>query len=291
MLGAEPRSKSDLGLSPVSPTDKSVKSIEQTSPDHDIKSLSNVSECNQTGIVQESRKSFHGKLSASSMTSTPQLTTEFNGTDVEKKKPVVKPKEFLSPNAFQSLSTSVTVLVEKRCNAAVDSSGNKDIVVRRKKKPLHRSQSDLSGRWSRNSSDFSDLSSRVSRTSTEVERFFNEMGLESSVLERMRKFHVSQVNEDDIFESISSIDSAERSTCSEISNEDKGQQSKDKELAERNSVQTSIVEKNARIIKWLCSVKKARTNPEAVSQKARTNPEAVSQKARTNPEAVSQKQQ
>lgn len=267
MLGAEPRSKSDLGLSPVSPQDNNGKSIEETSPEDNAKTLNNGSEGNQTGSVQESRKSFH-KLTASMM-STPQMAAESNKTDVEKKKPIVKPKEFLSPNAFQSLSTSVTVLVEKRCNAAVDKSntGNKDLVVRRKKKPLHRSQSDLSGRWSRNSSDFSDLSSRVSRTSTEVERFFNEMGLESSVLERMRKFHVSQVNEEDTFESISSIDSAERSSCSEISNGDKDQQSKDKELAERNSVQTSIVEKNARIIKWLCNVKKARTNPEAVSQK------------------------
>lgn len=268
VLGAEPRSKSDLGLSPSDNSPKS--SLEDQSTENDIKSSNSLSENRESPVTQElCRKVSLGKLSGN-MASASQQSTESKVTELDKRKPLSKSKDFLSPNAFQSLSTSVTVLVEKRCNAATDKSAyeNKEMVVRRKKKPLHRSQSDLSGRWSRNSSDFSDLSSRVSRTSTEVERFFNEMGLESSILERMRhKFQIMHVNDEELFESISSIDSAERSTCSEASIGDK---EKDKELKERNSVQTSIVEKNARIIKWLCNVKKARTNPRCEAQSPQT---------------------
>ncbi|XP_052098660.1 protein FAM110B-like [Mytilus californianus] len=270
VLGAEPRSKSDLGLSPSDNSPKS--SLEDQSTENDIKSSNSLSENRDSPVTQElCRKVSLGKLSGN-MAASPQ-STESKVTELDKRKPLSKSKDFLSPNAFQSLSTSVTVLVEKRCNAATDKSANenKEMVVRRKKKPLHRSQSDLSGRWSRNSSDYSDLSSRVSRTSTEVERFFNEMGLESSILERMRhKFQIMHVNDEELFESISSIDSAERSTCSEASIGDK---EKDKELKERNSVQTSIVEKNARIIKWLCNVKKARTNPRCEAQSPQTKKE------------------
>lgn len=265
VLGSEPRSKSDLGLSPVAAADNAgfLKSEEKFH--NDIKQPVCASECNKSSGSQESgriSKLSYGKTSGN-MTSAPKPLVEPKVMELDKRKPTSRSKDFLSPNAYQSLSTSVTALVEKRCNASTEKPANdvKDLVIRRKKKPLHRSQSDLSGRWSRNSSDFSDLSSRVSRTSTEVERFFNEMGIESSILERMRKFSVSQVNDDEMFESISSIDSAERSTCSEASVGDKETQTKDKELKERNSVQTSIVEKNARIIKWLCNVKKARNNP------------------------------
>lgn len=267
VLGSEPRSKSDLGLSPVSPTDNNSCMKLENKSETELKLSNSVSDSNKSSVSVSQKsckinKISHGKPSGN-MTSITNPSVESKLPELDKRKTISRSKDFLSPSAFQSLSTSVTVLVEKRCNASTGKSNEdiKETVVRRKKKPLHRSQSDLSGRWSRNSSDFSDLSSRVSRTSTEVERFFNEMGLESSILERMRKFAVMQVNDDELFESISSIDSAERSTCSEASITDKDVQSKDKELKERNSVQTSIVEKNARIIKWLCNVKKARINP------------------------------
>lgn len=267
VLGSEPRSKSDLGLSPVSPTDNNSCMKLENKSETELKLSNSVSDSNKSSVSVSQKsckinKISHGKPSGN-MTSITNPLVESKLPELDKRKTISRSKDFLSPSAFQSLSTSVTVLVEKRCNASTEKSNEdiKETVVRRKKKPLHRSQSDLSGRWSRNSSDFSDLSSRVSRTSTEVERFFNEMGLESSILERMRKFAVMQVNDDELFESISSIDSAERSTCSEASITDKDVQSKDKELKERNSVQTSIVEKNARIIKWLCNVKKARINP------------------------------
>lgn len=126
----------------------------------------------------------------------------------------------------------------------------------RRKKTLHRSQSDLSCRHSRTSSDMSDLSSRRSRTSTDLERFFDEMGIDRTVLDPMlRLHHRTQAHE---LQSMSSIASApnDRSSCSDASQG--GEMSEtDKKIAECNSKQTSIVETNARIIKWLCNVNKA----------------------------------
>lgn len=137
--------------------------------------------------------------------------------------------------------------------------------MRRKKNTLHRSQSDLSCRHSRTSSDFSDLSSRLSRTSTELERFFNEMGIDRSVLDPMLKLHKIHKKESDLFESLSSLElgSEDRSSVSGVSQSGKSQTDKDKkeEVRERNSSQGTQVEKNARIIKWLCNVKKARFPP------------------------------
>lgn len=172
--------------------------------------------------------------------------------------PPVKSKDFLVPTSYQSLSTSVTVLVEKRCaSPATKTSENEAGVLVRRKKTLHRSQSDLSGRHSRTSSDLSDLSSRLSRTSTELERFFDEMGIDRSVLDPMLRLHHRTQNSD-MFESLSSIASApnDRSSCSDAS-QGGGISETDKKIAECNSKQTSVVETNARIIKWLCNVNKA----------------------------------
>lgn len=174
----------------------------------------------------------------------------------EKPKPPVRSKDFLVPTSYQPLSTSVTVLVEKRCANSTKKGSETEHGIVRRKKTLHRSQSDLSCRHSRTSSDMSDLSSRRSRTSTDLERFFDEMGIDRTVLDPMlRLHHRTQTHE---FESMSSIASApnDRSSCSDASQG--GEMSEtDKKIAECNSKQTSIVETNARIIKWLCNVNKA----------------------------------
>ncbi|XP_069126232.1 protein FAM110B-like [Argopecten irradians] len=175
-------------------------------------------------------------------------------------------RDCLLPSTYQSLSTSVTVLVEKRCaGSATTHTPSDTAILRRKKKTLHRSQSDLSCRHSRNSSDFSDLSSRLSRTSTELERFFNEMGIDKSVLDPMMKLQRNHKKESDYFESLSSLElgSEDRSSLSGVSQGAKSLTEKDKkeEIKERSSSQGTQVEKNARIIKWLCNVKKARFPP------------------------------
>ena len=181
---------------------------------------------------------------------------------------------FLKPLcASNSLSTSVGFLVEKKHSPVPKPKVEKPLKEKLKDMPprrhLHRSHSDLSScRHSRTSSDFSDLSSRISRTSTEVERFFSEMGIDRTVLDPLLNTH-GKTN--DYFDSFSSIDSQEaRSVSSRISCGGDLEQvpaESEQDLMERSTTVTSVVERNARIIKWLCNVKKAKnSNTNVASQ-------------------------
>ena len=132
-----------------------------------------------------------------------------------------------------------------------------------------RSFSDISCHHSRAGSDVSSEASRASRTSrasrasagANLEKFFNEMGMERDILDPLIQLQRRQFggSEQDIYESISSLDSHgdARSICSALSRSER--EISDAESFERSQQQTSIVERNARIIKWLCSVKKAKT--------------------------------
>ncbi|XP_046339289.1 protein FAM110B-like [Haliotis rufescens] len=125
--------------------------------------------------------------------------------------------------------------------------------------PVHRSHSDLNCRHVRDSSVASDKSSRYSRASADLEKFFNQMGLERNVLDPMLRLQeVQGKKEFEMFESVSSLDSPDtRSICSGVSRSEKAHSDTD---ATDKTLNTSVVERNARIIKWLCSVKKAKTN-------------------------------
>ena len=172
---------------------------------------------------------------------------------------------FLKPLcATNNLSTSVGFLVEKKHSPVPKPRAEKQLKEKSKevipRRQLHRSHSDLSScRHSRTSSDFSDLSSRISRTSTEVERFFNEMGIDRTILDPMLNLHGKQ---NDYLDSFSSLDSQEaRSVSSRISYGGDLEQvpaESEQDLMERSTTVTSVVERNARIIKWLCNVKKAK---------------------------------
>ncbi|KAL3867666.1 hypothetical protein ACJMK2_040537 [Sinanodonta woodiana] len=171
---------------------------------------------------------------------------------------------FLKPMNYSNLSTSVGVLAERNPSPVSKPEQDSELLISRRKKHLHRSHSDLSScRHSRTSSDFSDLSSRLSRTSTEIERFFNEMGLDRTVLDPVFKFHDSKAKDIDFLDSLSSLGSREaNSLCSGLSkNEiDIAPGESETDLMERSLTQTSVVERNARIIKWLYNVKKARSS-------------------------------
>ena len=146
-----------------------------------------------------------------------------------------------------------------------------------------RSFSDIACHHSRAGSDVSSEASRASRTSrasrasagANLEKFFNEMGMERDILDPLLLLQLQQQqlqqqqlrqgrgyvggSEQDLYESLSSLDSHDaRSICSALSRSEK-EISADAESFERSQHQTSIVERNARIIKWLCSVKKAKT--------------------------------
>ncbi|CAH1774201.1 unnamed protein product [Owenia fusiformis] len=142
-----------------------------------------------------------------------------------------------------------------------------DVIVRRRPKTSNiiRSRSDLSHRHSHNSCDLSEGSSKISRNSADLDKFFNEMGLDRRVLDPMLGGKLDKI---ECVESMSSLNSrCARSQCSDVSES----KLSDNVLAlpeeatsatpeRRSSCHTSIIEKNARIIKWLCSVKKARSH-------------------------------
>ncbi|CAL1544337.1 unnamed protein product, partial [Lymnaea stagnalis] len=124
-----------------------------------------------------------------------------------------------------------------------------------------RSHSDISCRLeSQHSRDSSLVSShsRLSRASAgaDLENFFNQMGLEKGILEPISRLKELQASE--IFDSVSSLDSHDAaSICSTYSRSD--QEWSETQSMERSHQQTSIIERNARIIKWLCNVRKAKT--------------------------------
>ncbi|KAH3695980.1 uncharacterized protein LOC127862256 [Dreissena polymorpha] len=168
---------------------------------------------------------------------------------------------FLKPLCANNLSISVGVLAEKKRSPLPKPRVQKQLneIELPPRRKLHRSQSDLSScRHSRTSSDFSDLSSRLSRTSTEVERFFNEMGIVRSVLEPMRR--LSETRTKDCQEDLSSVDSLEGNSLSSQTSNDRFPLESEQDLSERDVGPMSVVERNARIIKWLCNVKKAKTS-------------------------------
>ena len=130
------------------------------------------------------------------------------------------------------------------------------IVIRRRQKEVSRSHSDLSHRLS-SSSDWSELSARLSRNSADLEKFFNEMGLDKTVLDTVLSTQCSSRAASDmpLFESLSSIDSQE---CRSVHSCD----SKVSDTGINVTIpgdlpaNTSVTERNARIIKWLCNMKR-----------------------------------
>lgn len=170
----------------------------------------------------------------------------------------------------QSRTDTSSEVDQRSTNSMAKVEDSMAAVRRRVKKAIHRSRSDLTKRYS-NSSDLSELSARFSRNSADLEKFFNEMGLDRSILEPMMMAQFPAISSSDLhlFESMSSLDSPEdHSFCSE-DDITLQQQKVDLGLKSTNVVerttgghQTSIVERNARIIKWLCNVKKATSQEE-----------------------------
>ncbi|GFN83062.1 hypothetical protein PoB_000956800 [Plakobranchus ocellatus] len=137
------------------------------------------------------------------------------------------------------------------------------------------------GQHSRDSSLVSSHS-RLSRTSVgaDLENFFNQMGLEMGVLEPIARLRELQAcgsasgdggpgGDTSTFDSMSSLDSQDAaSICSTYSRSEHecagtgglslgAGGGAEGPILDKGHQQTSIVERNARIIKWLCNVRKA----------------------------------
>ncbi|KAK5610574.1 hypothetical protein CRENBAI_002924 [Crenichthys baileyi] len=109
----------------------------------------------------------------------------------------------------------------------------------------------------------SDLSDRYARAGADVERFFNYCGLDPEELEAVGPENFARANSDIVslnFRSASMIssdcDQSHRSSNDGISEENEGEEEED--AGERVPYGISAVERNARVIKWLYSIKQAR---------------------------------
>ena len=178
-----------------------------------------------------------------------------------------KPKPTLmASEVWRDAHTDTSSEIDQHSGGSLVKVDDKLVVVRRRPRKFHRSRSDLTKRFS-NSSDLSELSARFSRNSADLEKFFNEMGLDRSVLEPMMMNACARSASDlHLFESASSLDSPDiRSWCSD---DDTDHPLKHQAVEERTPPggQSSIVERNARIIKWLCSVKKAASHEEPLTE-------------------------
>uniref|UniRef100_A0A3Q2X327 Protein FAM110B n=2 Tax=Haplochromini TaxID=319058 RepID=A0A3Q2X327_HAPBU len=110
----------------------------------------------------------------------------------------------------------------------------------------------------------SDLSDRYARAGADVERFFNYCGLDPEELEAVGPENFARANSDIVslnFRSASMIssdcDRSRRSSNDGLSDGDEGED-EEEEAGERVPYGISAVERNARVIKWLYSIKQAR---------------------------------
>ncbi|ESO88255.1 hypothetical protein LOTGIDRAFT_234592 [Lottia gigantea] len=169
-------------------------------------------------------------------------------------------QETVQDTEQDTMSEEEKMMVDNVMTLSTDMSSTQDVDMEYKSGFVQRSHSDLSCQHSRSSPVLMDRNSaRYSRASADLEKFFNGMGIERNILDPMLRRQDNTTQKDgDIFESISSLDSPDtRSVCSGVSKlSEKTYSSTD--CLERTLQSTSVVERNARIIKWLCNIKKAK---------------------------------
>ncbi|XP_051556761.1 protein FAM110B [Myxocyprinus asiaticus] len=103
----------------------------------------------------------------------------------------------------------------------------------------------------------SDLSDRYARAGADVERFFNYCGLDPEELESVGMESFARANSDIVslnFRSASMISS----DCEQSRHSNDGLSDEEDDTGERVPYGISAVERNARVIKWLYSIKQAR---------------------------------
>lgn len=169
-----------------------------------------------------------------------------------------KPRLRLTKDQGTDSGSDVDQLSGIGSSAQLEDSNAPAVIVRRHRKGVSRSRSEVIKRHSSSS----DISARFSRNSADLERFFNSMGLEQSVLEPMLSVPTAQAPSAsmlNMFDCSSSLTSANpRSIYSDDSYTDPVTSRACLDTVHKSAGQTtSIVERNARIIKWLCGVKKA----------------------------------
>ncbi|NXA95474.1 F110C protein, partial [Melanocharis versteri] len=123
--------------------------------------------------------------------------------------------------------------------------------VKVKRRGLHRSQSDISSRYSKSFADF--------------DTFFKYCGLEQEVIEDLGRENFS-VMSDNVSFKIRSISVA--TSDSEFTRHSGDEGLLEDELTEQVPSSTSVIERNARIIKWLYTCKKAKETNKVIQELA-----------------------
>ncbi|NXO73474.1 F110C protein, partial [Phainopepla nitens] len=118
-----------------------------------------------------------------------------------------------------------------------------------KRRGLHRSQSDISSRYSKSFAEF--------------ETFFKYCGLEQEVIEDLGRENFSVVSDNVSFK-IRSISVA--TSDSEFTRHSGDEGLLEDELTEQVPSSTSVIERNARIIKWLYTCKKAKETKKVIQE-------------------------
>ncbi|XP_066592101.1 uncharacterized protein [Prorops nasuta] len=131
-------------------------------------------------------------------------------------------------------------------------------------RPILRSKSDISDRYSRQDNTRSNKSSRPPRSMTQLENFFDRLGLNSDNYHQLITESDTRSSSPVFFDSVSSVDSA-LGLYSWVGSNREGSQWQNnncstgmgnEECIQRVSEPPNIVERNARIIKWLCQCRK-----------------------------------
>uniref|UniRef100_G3ULF8 Centrosome-associated FAM110 C-terminal domain-containing protein n=2 Tax=Elephantidae TaxID=9780 RepID=G3ULF8_LOXAF len=137
---------------------------------------------------------------------------------------------------------SLPARAPSRCQAAPP---GPELLQEVRRRGLHRSQSDIS--------------SRYSKSFAESDTFFQYCGLDPEVVEDLGRENFSAGSDHIAFRVRSVSMATSDSGFSRHSGGDDGLQ--EDELVEQVPSRTSVIEKNARIIKWLYTCKKARETP------------------------------
>ncbi|XP_077165715.1 protein FAM110C [Paroedura picta] len=144
------------------------------------------------------------------------------------------------PGQDTALSTSPATVLASRCENA---SNRTAVPPEARRRGLHRSQSDITSRYSKSFSEF--------------DTFFKYCGLEPEVVEDLGQENFS-VASDNVSFRIRSISVATSESDFTRHSGDDGLL--EEELTEQVPTGLSVIERNARIIKWLYTCKKAKEN-------------------------------
>ncbi|XP_060090721.1 protein FAM110C [Heteronotia binoei] len=145
-----------------------------------------------------------------------------------------------------TLSTGTATVLASRC----ENTPNQTVVPPDvKRRGLHRSQSDITSRYSKSFSEF--------------DTFFKYCGLEPEVIEDLGQENFS-VASDNVCFRIRSISVATSESDFTRNSGDDGLL--EEELTEQVPTGLSVIERNARIIKWLYTCKKAKENKNALQE-------------------------